>query len=69
MKKEKPTLQNIQQYSVESMEELNYCFETTDWQVSFDSSKEVHELTDVISSYIQYGEDTIIPVMNSKSLS
>lgn len=69
MKKEKPTLQNIQQYSVESSEELNYCFKTTDWQVFFDSSKEVHELTDVISSYIQYGEDTIIPVMNSKSLS
>ncbi len=44
------------------MEELNFCFETTNWQVFFDLSKDVHELTDVITLYIQYCEDKIIPL-------
>lgn len=52
----------MQQWSEESLEELNFCFETTDRQVSFASSEDVHELTDVITLYIQYCEDTIIPV-------
>lgn len=62
IKREKPALRNIQQWSEESMEELNFCFETTDWQVFFDSSKDAHEPIDVITSCIQYCEDTIMPV-------
>lgn len=45
----------------ESVEELRGCFECTEWEVFLNACNTVSEATDVVSSYISFCEDLIIP--------
>ena len=48
-------------WSTENVEQLQGCYECTDWNVFIDSSADVHEATDVISSYVTFCEEMITP--------
>ena len=51
----------VKVWTTESVEELKGCFECTDWNILIDACDNVSDATDVISSYISFCEDTIIP--------
>ena len=48
-------------WTYESVEELKGCFECTDWNVMLDSCDSVDEAVVVVSDYISFCEDIIIP--------
>lgn len=60
MKREKPIVKTIMVWDRESEDKLRNCFETTDWDMFFDLCRDPHELTDRITSYIQFSEKSII---------
>lgn len=61
LKTEKPQTQTIQQWNKDNTEELMGCFEATDWDMFFDSCGNDYEsLTDAISSYIKFCQDSVI---------
>ena len=43
------------------MDVLKGCFDCTEWGVFVDSSDDVCELSDVVSEYIMFCEDCVIP--------
>ena len=51
----------VKVWTPESVDALKGCFECTEWNVLLDSCESVNEATDVISGYISFCEDTIIP--------
>ena len=53
-------------YSDEKIDELKFCFDTTDWNVMIDSCSDIDSAVDVISSYITFCEDSIIPTKEIK---
>ena len=48
---------------------LKDCFCTTNWDVFFDSCRDPHKLTDCITSYIQFCEETVIDTKVVKDFS
>ena len=56
----------VKVFSSEKVDELRACYECTDWDMFIDSSSSVDEATDVISSYIMFCEDSIIPCKQIK---
>ena len=44
-----------------STECLRGCSDCTDWQMFYDSTSDLNELADVISSYVTYCVDGLIP--------
>lgn len=54
LKTEKPRVDTISVWSYNSMEGLKACFECTDWDVFFEANQDANELTDTITSYIQW---------------
>ena len=52
---------NVKVWTSESVEELRGCFECTDWDVFVKSSDTVSEACDVVSSYISFCKELIIP--------
>ena len=62
LKEEPPQVQPIKHWTPDSAETLRGCFEATDWNVFFDSGEcDQDALTDTITSYIIFCEDSIIP--------
>ena len=57
---------SVKVWSSESVEELRACYECTEWNVFLDSSESVDEATNVISDYIMFCEDMIIPTKEIK---
>ena len=47
--------------SPECVSELQGCFDCTDWDVLIGASESVNKVTDVISSYINFCENMLIP--------
>ena len=45
---------------------LQGCFDCTDWGVFFDTCDNVHDATEVVSDYISFCEDAIIPTKTIK---
>lgn len=56
----------VKVYSDEKIDELKFCFDTTDWDVMIDSCSDIDSAVDVISCYISFCEDTIIPTKEIK---
>ena len=52
---------------LQSPETLTKHFECTNWDTFFDSSDTIDETVDVISEYINFCVDTIVPVKSIKS--
>lgn len=62
----KVTTKNIKVWSEEAKKTLQGCLDCTAWEEFIESSRDIHELTDVVSSWITYCEDIVIPVKSCK---
>ena len=60
LKQEKPRIQCVCVWDHDSSEELRECFDSTDWQVFFDSCDNYEELADTATSYVQFCENAVI---------
>ena len=47
-------IRTVQTWTAESIECLRGCFDCTDWHMFYDSTSNLTELVDVISSYVTY---------------
>ncbi len=63
---DKPQSKQIRQCTQESLETLNSSFDHTDWDLFVNSSADVDELADVITEYIRFNIEMIIPVKTIK---
>ena len=61
VKTERVVKKHVRVWSPECVSELQGCFDCTDWDVLIGASESVNEATDVISSYIDFCEDMLIP--------
>ena len=53
-------------WNEDSVARLQGCFDCTNWDVFRDSCDSLDELTDVVTSYVSFCVDTVIPVKKSK---
>ena len=56
----KKIVKTVKCWTAESIECLRGCFDCTDWQMFYDSTSELNELVDVISSYVTHCVDILI---------
>ena len=49
----------------DSVVRLQRCFDCTNWDVFRDFCDSLDEFTDVVTSYVSFGVDTVIPVKKS----
>ena len=56
----------VKVWSPEHVDQLQGCFECTKWNVFIDSSDNVSEATDVITDYVTFCENMIIPTKEVK---
>lgn len=56
----KPKIIKSKQWSAESLDRPQDCFEQTDWSVYTESCKDLKELTDTISGFSHFCEDSIV---------
>ena len=61
LRRERPVRKQVKIWSEDSCLALQGCFECTDWSVFKDSCMDIDELTDVVSCYISFCEDSVIP--------
>ena len=61
VKTERVVKNTLRMWSPECVSELRDCFDCTDWDVLIGASESVNEATDVISSYIIFCEDMLVP--------
>ena len=61
VQRQAPEKRTITQYTHEACEQLQSCFETTDWDMLVDTSDNVSEAVDVVTDYIRFCEDNIVP--------
>ncbi|XP_071948767.1 uncharacterized protein [Antedon mediterranea] len=54
-------VKTVKLWTLDSIERLRGCFECTDWQVFYESSPNLNEMADVITSYVNYCVDSVIP--------
>jgi len=54
-------VRTVKQWTADSVECLQGCFDCTVWDVFYDACESLDELTDVVSSYISFCVDTVIP--------
>jgi hypothetical protein len=54
-------VKTVKQWTADSVECLQGCFDCTAWEVFYDACESLDELTDVVSSYISFCVDTVIP--------
>lgn len=60
VKRVKPSVRTVQVWDTESEDRLKDCFDITNWAVFFDTITDPHELTDCITSYIQFCEQSVV---------
>ena len=56
-----PLVKTVKNWTADSIESLKGCFECTDWDMFYNGCANVNELADVISSYISFCVNRIIP--------
>ncbi len=61
LKKYKAETKSIRKWSEDSSLALQGCFEYTNWEVFENSCSDIDDLTDVVSSYIHFCKDRLIP--------
>ena len=57
---------HVKVWNEDSVARLQGCFDCTNWDVFRDSCDSLDELTDVVTSYVSFCVDTVIPVKKSK---
>ena len=57
---------SVKVWTPESVDQLRGCFDCTDWNVLIDSCESVHEAADVVTDYISFCEDLVIPTKTVK---
>ena len=60
LKSNKPVKRNVQDFNDESVEHLQACLETTDWDTFKDVSADLDEYTDTVTQYISFCVDSCI---------
>ena len=66
LKTEKPVVKNMKSWTKDSLDTLKGCFDSTDWDMFSQSCDTLDELTTVITDYITYCVDSIIPTRTIK---
>ena len=66
IKREKPKTKTIKMYTTEAVEALKGCYDCTDWSVFTESSQSLDEATEVVSDYINFCVDLVIPTKQVK---
>jgi hypothetical protein len=66
LKRFKPNEICIAQWSNECIDELQACFDCTDWNVLYDPSCSVDENVNVVTDYINFCVESIVPVKSVK---
>ncbi len=61
LKSSKPILRTVKRWTVEAEQDLQACFELTDWSVFEAAATDLDELTDTVTSYISFCEDMCVP--------
>lgn len=61
LKTSKPEIKIVKQWTDESVERLRGCFDCTVWDIFVNTSKNLEELTSVVTDYIRFCVDCIIP--------
>ncbi len=61
LKSSKPILRTVKRWTAEAEQDLQACFELTDWSVFEAAATDLDELTDTVTSYISFCEDMCIP--------
>jgi hypothetical protein len=61
LKSSKPVTCSVPQWSEDSTATLQGCFDCTDWSILHDEDRPLEENLDVISSYINFCVDMVIP--------
>ena len=61
LKSSKPAKRNVQDFNDESVQHLQACLETTDWDTFKDVSADLDEYTDTVTQYISFCVDSCIP--------
>ena len=59
----------LKSWCSQAIEALQGCFTCTDWNVFTDSAEDLDEAVEVISDYIRFCEDTVIPKKTVKIFS
>ncbi len=57
----KPVVRTVKRWTVEAEQDLQACFELTDWSVFEAAATDLDELTDTVTSYISVCEDMCVP--------
>ncbi|XP_068507522.1 uncharacterized protein [Syngnathus scovelli] len=60
LKTSKPVVRTVRKWTVESRQDLQACFDCTDWSVFDAANSDLHELTDTVTSYISFCEDLCV---------
>ncbi|KAL0146691.1 hypothetical protein M9458_058031 [Cirrhinus mrigala] len=61
LKAAKPVLRTVKRWTNEAEQDLQACFEWTDWSVFEAATTNLDELTETVTSYISFCEDICIP--------
>ncbi len=61
LKSAKPVVRTVKRWTVEAEQDLQVCFELTDWSVFEAAALDLNELTDTVTSYISFCEDMCVP--------
>jgi len=61
LKSAKPVIRTVKRWTNEAKQDLQACFDCTDWTVCEAGTIDLNELTDTVTSYISFCEDTCIP--------
>ncbi|KAK3513973.1 hypothetical protein QTP70_000319 [Hemibagrus guttatus] len=61
LKLRKPVVSTSKKWTCEAVGELQRCLDCTDWDVFRSTTNSLDEYTDTVSSFIYFGEDSIIP--------
>lgn len=66
LKSSKPEVKNILKWSEESLDCLKGCFDCTLWDMFYETCANLEELNSVVSNYIQFCIDSVIPTKRIK---
>ncbi|XP_026037583.1 uncharacterized protein LOC113030385 [Astatotilapia calliptera] len=61
LKRAKPVVKTVKKWTNAAKQELQDCFDSTDWTVFDAASEMLDELTDTVTSYISFCEDVCVP--------
>ena len=61
LKKTKPELKTIKQWSEEALETLRGCLEDINWNIFIENCPDIDDLTSTVNAYILFCEESIVP--------